>query len=230
MLSVWAATEESAEWIAERTDVALVHMSERLGIPYWDAVLPVRGEAVDGEGSPAKVVRWDAANAVDLVRRSTVSAVFESAGPQEGFSLSVRGRSDAGLTASVLVTAGHAQVGRRIPRHHASFRFAGGSQSAAEVGEVAVIAAATAFDPLMAYQSSADLNALDSRGQWKIPPSRWLWLREDVVVVPWLPSGMSEVKVGSGTLYVTSSSLSAETVVELHKEFRERNGIDVLPH
>lgn len=57
--SVWAATGESPEWIADRTDVLLGQLGDALGVTHWDT---------------SRSQRWEgsAAQLVDIVRRNPV--------------------------------------------------------------------------------------------------------------------------------------------------------------
>lgn len=226
----WVTLAETPEWIAERTDELLGRLSARFGVVGWEMLLPTRkiGDPHDVAG---RRIPWSG-DLASLVQRSPVTAFFDTAAADEGYSFSLHGRTSYGGYVTVAVDAGAHFVGRRIPRHRLSLEIAPqeGDRVDQSVGGVSIEAIAESFDPQLVERIVTTINKLARRTGWQIRPSYLLWLRGDVLSDAVLPVGMSAERVGAGWLYSVPDEWSAERVIAVHEEFRAVNGIEVLPH
>jgi len=226
----WDSVAEPVVWIAEHTDALLQGLSANLGVRQWELLLPSR-VAEDPDAPPGGWLPWEGDKA-ELVARCPLSASFDTAELDEGYSVSVHGRTADNDYVRVRVNAGSVTLGRRVPEHSVSVEVAApeGDKVSETVAEPMVRAVAESFNPRAVSRIDRAANKIARRSGWHIRPSSLLWLRDDVLDAPVLPKGITAERVGSGWLYVAPRSWSAEELVAAHEELRSLNGIDVVPH
>lgn len=226
----WASVSEPVEWIVGRVDALVQCLSEELGASGWELTLP-SPMTDDPETWNQASVPWQGDKAA-LVEQCPSSKTLATDKVHTGYSLHLHARTKSQGQASVHFYAGSAVLGRHVPAHSVHFEVsaARGERVAEGVADALVRAAVDIVNPLKATETKYELGSLARRGGWMIGPAYRLWLRDDVLSSAVLPVGMSAHRVGAGWLYVVPDEWPAERVVEVHEEFREVNGIDVLPH
>lgn len=217
VLASWARTDETPEWIAQRTDVLLNRVGELLGLGPW---------ALVGGGEWA----GDATGKAELVR-ARVNAGSGQAQIGDGYVLSTFARSQA-VEVTAYTEAGRARVGRRLPTNTSLLdvrQTVPGALSAAQ-GDGLVAAMVEAWAPLSVSLSTVEVNRLARRGGWAVGPAYRLWLADEVGPIRQTADGVLASRLGEGTLLSVPGDWNAQRVVEAMEATRGLNDIDVLPH
>ncbi|WP_301121593.1 hypothetical protein [Mycolicibacterium fortuitum] len=221
--SVWAATGESPEWIADRTDALLGQLGDALGITRWDTSRSQRWE-----GSPAQLA--------DIVRGNPVHEALPEGEegeviPSEGYAMVLSGVGPA-VAAKVWIDAGSIGLGRRVPSHrlHIDLREAASAGITSEVGDAVCAAVASAWRPATLTLTDSATNRLARRGGWKIGAGYRTWISSEVGTVGRVADGLAATELAGGTLISAPDDWSAEQVVAAMTETLAANGLDEVPH
>lgn len=221
--SVWAATGETPEWIADRTDALLGQLGEALGIPHWDTSRRQRWE-----GSPAQMA--------DIVRGNAVHEALPEGEegeilPSEGYSMVLIGAGPS-VSVNISVHAGSIGVGRRVPNHHLhiDLRETSSGGITSEVGDAVCAAVASAWQPATLTLTDTVANRLARRGGWKIGAGYRTWISSEVGTVGRVADGLTATELAGGTLISAPDDWSAEQVVPAMAETLSANGLDEVPH
>lgn len=221
--SVWAATGESPEWIADRTDALLGQLGDALGITHWDTSRSQRWE-----GSPAQLA--------DIVRRNQVHEALPEGEegeviPAEGYAMVLAGAGPA-VAAKVWIDAGSIGIGRRVPSHrlHIDLRetLSGGITN--EVGDAVCAAIASAWRPATLTLTDSATNRLARRSGWKIGAGYRTWINSEVGTVSRIAEGLTASELAGGTLISAPDDWPGERVVQAMTETLAANGLDEVPH
>jgi len=221
--SVWVATAESPEWIADRTDALLAKIGEFSGITQWATA---RGDRWEG---PADTL-------AGIVRRNPVREALPEG--EEGELLSSEGYSvvllGAGPSVSVNVSvhAGSIGIGRRVPSHRLHIDLRGTSRGGltSEVGDAVCTAVTSTWRPATLTLTDSATNRLARRGNWKIGAGYRTWVSSEVGVVSRVVDGLTATELAGGTLISAPDDWTAEQVVAAMLETLAGNGLDEVPH
>lgn len=221
--SVWAATSETPEWIADRTDALLAQLGEALGITHWDTT---RGDRWEG---PADAL-------AAIVRRNPVREALPEGDegellPSEGYSMVLIGAGPS-VSVNVSVHAGSIAVGRRVPSHrlHIDLRETSPGGITSEVGDAVCAAVASAWQPATLTLTDSATNRLARRGGWKIGAGYRTWISSEAGTVSRVADGLTTTELSGGTLISAPDDWSAEQVVAAMVETLSANGLDEVPH
>ncbi|OLT79680.1 hypothetical protein BKG58_19825 [Mycobacteroides abscessus subsp. abscessus] len=221
--SVWAATGESPEWIADRTDALLAQLGDTLGITHWDTSRSDRWE-----GSPAQLA--------DIVRRNPVHEALPEGEegeviPSEGYALVLSGVGSV-AAAKVWIDAGSIGIGRRVPSHrlHIDLRETSPGGITSAVGDAVCAAVASAWRPATLTLTDSATNRLARRGGWKIGAGYRTWISSEVGTVSRVADGLTATELAGGTLISAPDDWTAEQVVAAMTETFAANGLDEVPH
>ncbi|ALM19082.1 hypothetical protein [Mycobacteroides abscessus] len=221
--SVWVATGETPEWIADRTDALLAQLGEALGITHWDTTRDDRWEG------PADAL-------AAIVRRNPVREALPEGEegeviPSEGYSMVLNGAGPS-VSVKVAVHAGSIAVGRRVPSHrlHIDLREATSAGITSEVGDAVCAAVASAWRPATLTLTDSATNRLARRGGWKIGAGYRTWISSEVGAVSRVADGLTATELAGGTLISAPDDWSAEQVVAAMTETLAANGLDEVPH
>ena len=230
VLASWVAASEPVEWIAARTEQLLEGLTRSLGVPHWEMSLP-SAASDDPASLMHRRVRWEGDKNA-LVARCPVSARFGSAGPDEGYSLHLYGRTSHMHSVKIRVRAGDSSKGKRQPSHsvHIEVVASEGYTVPHDLAGTMIGVVVAAFEPLVASQVDIGIVELARRGGWMVSPSYRLWLADDVLSGAVVPAEMTSERVGEGWLYTVADDVEPERVVAIHEDFRAMNGLDLLPH
>lgn len=221
--SVWVATGETPEWVADRTDALLAQLGVALGVARWDTSRNQRWE-----GSPVQLANIVRGNPVhEALPEGEEGEVL----PSEGYAMVLSGVGSAAAV-KVWINAGYVAVGRRVPRHNLhidlSETAAGGITS--EVGDAVAVAVATAWRPATLVLTDSVTNRLARRGGWKIGAGYRTWINSEVGTVRRVSAGLTTSEVAGGTMISAPDDWPAEHVIAAMIETLNSNGLDEVPH
>ncbi|MGV0740704.1 hypothetical protein ABQF35_30605 [Mycobacterium syngnathidarum] len=221
--SVWAATGETPEWIADRTDALLARLGEALGITHWDTSRSQRWE-----GSPAQLA--------GIVRRNPVHEALPEGEEgeilrSEGYSMVLLGAGPS-VSVNVSVHAGSIAIGRRVPSHrlHIDLRETSPGGITSAVGDAVCAAVASAWRPATLTLTDSATNRLARRGGWKIGAGYRTWISSEVGTVSRVVDGLTATELAGGTLISALDDWPAERVVAAMTETLAANSLDEVPH
>ncbi|OBF24248.1 hypothetical protein [Mycobacterium kubicae] len=216
--AIWAATGESPEWIAERTDTLLVTLGAALGISAWETPQHERWE-----GSPDALA--------DIVRGHVTVGTFGDPEPESGYVFTLSGSSQH-MVLHAQVSAGSHSTGRRVPLHTVSIDLrelvSGGVTG--DIGDTLCMAVAEAWEPLALSLSDPAVNRIARRGGWKIPVGYRTWVSGYVGPIEELAGGLASRELADGTLISAPDDWSADRVVAAMTASLAANGLDEVPH
>jgi hypothetical protein len=216
--SVWVATGESAEWIAQRTDALLQQLQSAFDVAYWRTSKDQRWE-----GSPDALA--------DIVRGFVGTGIDGDPEPENGYVFSVAGAGPR-VAPRIRVSAGSISTGGRLPSHHLTVELREMYSGAitAQDGDVVCAAVAQAWGPAMFALADDLVRKAARRGNWKIGIGYRTWISSEVGAVNQVADGLTATELAGGTLISAPDDWPAERVVAAMAETLSINGLDEVPH
>jgi len=216
--SVWVATGESPEWIAQRTDALLRELQTAFDVSYWRTSKDQRWE-----GSPEALA--------DIVRDFVGTGIDGDPEPENGYVFSVAGAGPR-VAPRIRVSAGSVSTGGRLPSHHMTVElremYAGAIT--AEDGDIVCAAVARTWGPAMFALADDPTRSAARRGNWKIGIGYRTWISAEVGTVSRVADGLTASELAGGTLISAPDDWPAEQVVAAMTETLATNGLDEVPH
>lgn len=219
LLAYWVATNESPEWIADRTDALLSALGSSSGITMWESA-----DGLPWDGSPEQKA--------DRVRAGVAEGAFGEPEPESGYSIAVLGQGPR-LRFSVTVKAGSVGVGRRNPSHRLSVRItpvADPADVSSDVAERVCVAVAEIWRPVAMSLADVAVRQIARRGGWRFGIGYRTWVSHAVGTVTKLSDGLTSTPVADGTLISAPDHWPADRVVDAVSAALVANGLDIIPH
>lgn len=222
--SIWVATGESPEWIAERTHNLLGELGLLLGVTAWTTHNGLHWEGP--VSATADIVRSFAVH-----DRPTAEHPDGELLAEEGYSFIVSGKG-SGVDAEVRVAAGALVLAERLPMHTLAIKLRQTTPASltGEKGSAVCAAVASTWRPSTVKLTDSATNRTARRGNWKIGIGYRTWISAEVGAVTQAEDGLTVTELAGGTMISAPDDWPADRVVAAMTETLTANGLDEVPH